>query len=149
MSLAVRSHRVGHGWNDLACMHALEKEMATYSSIFAWRIPGMEEPGGLLSMGSHRVRHYWSDLAAAAAAAGKSEKFLNIVSLSLTVWDFQFPGFRHGFYSSWYVLDRGHDIARLSHYYIFLSIKNKFVYITTSLDMQVVCNSEISRNENT
>ena len=148
MSLAVRSHRVGHGWNDLACTHALEKEMATYSSIFAWRIPGMEEPGGLLSMGSHRVRHYWSDLAAAAAAAGKSEKFLNIVSLSLTVWDFQFPGFRHGFYS-WYVLDRGHDIARLSHYYIFLSIKNKFVYITTSLDLQVVCNSEISGNENT
>ena len=35
----------------------LEKEMATHSSIFAWRIPGAEEPGGLLSMGSHRVRH--------------------------------------------------------------------------------------------
>ena len=32
-------------------MHALEKEMATHSSILAWRIPGMEEPGGLLSMG--------------------------------------------------------------------------------------------------
>ena len=37
--------------------HALEKEMATHSSILAWRIPGMGEPGGLLSMGSHRVRH--------------------------------------------------------------------------------------------
>ena len=37
--------------------HALEKEMATHSSVLAWRIPGMEEPGGLLSMGSHRVRH--------------------------------------------------------------------------------------------
>ena len=36
--------------------HALEKEMATYSSVLAWRIPGMREPGGLLSMGSHRVR---------------------------------------------------------------------------------------------
>ena len=36
---------------------ALEKEMATHSSVLAWRIPGMEEPGGLLSMGSHRVRH--------------------------------------------------------------------------------------------
>ena len=35
----------------------LEKEMATHSSILAWRIPGTEEPGGLLSMGSHRVRH--------------------------------------------------------------------------------------------
>ena len=48
--------------------HALEKEMATHSSVLAWRIPGMEEPGGLWSMGSHRVEHYWRDLAAAAAA---------------------------------------------------------------------------------
>ena len=45
--------------------HALEKEMATHSSVLAWRIPGMEEPGRLPSMGSHRVRHDWSDLAAA------------------------------------------------------------------------------------
>ena len=49
--------------------HALEKEMATHSSVLAWRIQRMVEPGGLLSMGSHRVRHNWSDLAAAAAAA--------------------------------------------------------------------------------
>ena len=35
--------------------HALEKEIATYSSVLAWRIPGMGEPGGLPSMGSHRV----------------------------------------------------------------------------------------------
>ena len=48
--------------------HALEKEMATHSSVLAWRIPGTGEPGGLPSMGSHRVRHNWSDLAAAAAA---------------------------------------------------------------------------------
>ena len=46
----------------------LEKEMATHSSVLAWRIPGTVEPGGLLSMGSHRVRHDSSDLAAAAAA---------------------------------------------------------------------------------
>ena len=39
--------------------------MATHSSVLAWRIPGMGEPGGLLSMGSHRVAHDWSDLAAA------------------------------------------------------------------------------------
>jgi len=38
-------------------LHALEKEMATYSSILAWRIPGTGEPGGLPSMGSHRVGH--------------------------------------------------------------------------------------------
>ena len=49
--------------------HALEKEMATHSSVLAWRTPGMGEPGGLPSMGSHRVGHDWSDLAAAAAAA--------------------------------------------------------------------------------
>jgi len=47
--------------------HALEKEMATHSSVLAWRIPGTAEPGGLLSMGSHRVGHDWSNLAAAAA----------------------------------------------------------------------------------
>ena len=48
--------------------HALEQEMATHSSVLAWRIPGTGEPGGLPSMGSHRVRHNWSDLTAAAAA---------------------------------------------------------------------------------
>ena len=45
--------------------HALKKEMATHSSVLAWRIPGTGEPDGLLSMGSHRVGHNWSDLAAA------------------------------------------------------------------------------------
>ena len=48
--------------------HALEKEMATHSSVLAWRIPGTGEPGELPSMGSHRVGHNRSDLAAAAAA---------------------------------------------------------------------------------
>ena len=45
--------------------HAFE-DMATHSSVLAWRIPGTGEPGGLLSMGSHRVGHDWSGLAAAA-----------------------------------------------------------------------------------
>ena len=48
--------------------HALEKEMATHSSVPAWRIPGMAEPGELPSTGSHRVGHNWSDLAEAAPA---------------------------------------------------------------------------------
>ena len=48
--------------------HALEKEMATYSSVLAWKIPRTGEPGGLPSMGSHSVGHNWSNLAAAAAA---------------------------------------------------------------------------------
>ena len=46
--------------------HTYEKEMATHSSVLAWRIPGTGESGGLPSMGSHRVGHDWSDLAAAA-----------------------------------------------------------------------------------
>ena len=45
--------------------HSLEQEMATHSSVLAWRIPGAREPGGLTSVGSHRVGHHWSDLAAA------------------------------------------------------------------------------------
>ena len=51
--------------------HALEKEMATHSSVLAWRIPGTGEPGRLPSMGLHRVGHNWSDLAAAAAYKSK------------------------------------------------------------------------------
>ena len=46
--------------------HALEKEMATHSSVLAWRMQGTAEPGGLPSMGSNRVGHDWSNLAAAA-----------------------------------------------------------------------------------
>ena len=56
-------HGVVKSWTRLSDFtftfhfHALEKEMATHSSILAWRIPGTEEPGGMSSMGSHRVRH--------------------------------------------------------------------------------------------
>ena len=53
--------------------HALEKEMATHSSVLAWRIAGTGEPGGLPSMGLHRVGHDWSDLAAAAAVINEVE----------------------------------------------------------------------------
>ena len=49
-------------------LSSIGEQMATHSSILAWRIPGTEEPGRLQSMGLHRVRHDWSDLAAAAAA---------------------------------------------------------------------------------
>ena len=59
--------------------------MATHSSILAWRIPGMGEPGGLPSMGSHRVRHDWSDLVAAAAAA--AAKSLQMVTLAMKLKD--------------------------------------------------------------
>ena len=62
-------HGVAKSWTQLSDftftfhLHALEKEMATRSSVLAWRIPGTVEPGGLPSMGSHRVGHDWSDLA--------------------------------------------------------------------------------------
>ena len=63
-------------------LHALEKEMATHSSVFAWRIPGTGEPGGLPSLGSHRVGHDWSALASAAACA----QSLSCSWLSSTPW---------------------------------------------------------------
>ena len=56
-------HGVTERWTQLSDIpftfhfHALEKEMATHSSILAWRIPGTREPGGLPSMGLHRVGH--------------------------------------------------------------------------------------------
>ena len=56
-------HGVAEGWTRPSNFtftfhfHALEKEMATHSSVLAWRIPGTGEPGGLPSMGSHRVGH--------------------------------------------------------------------------------------------
>ena len=56
-------HGVAEGWTQLSDFiftfhsHALEKEMATHSSVLAWRIPGTGEPGGLPSLGSRRVGH--------------------------------------------------------------------------------------------
>ena len=54
-------------------MH-LQKEMATHSSVLAWRIPGMGKPWWAASMGSHKVGHDWSDLAAAAAGDRRSHE---------------------------------------------------------------------------
>ena len=56
----------------------MEKEMATHSSVLAWRIPGSGELGRLLSMGSHRVGHDWSNLAAAAASPSNLLFLFNI-----------------------------------------------------------------------
>ena len=56
-------HGVAKSWTRLRDftftfhLHTLEKEMATHSNVFAWRIPGTGEPGGLSSMGSQRVGH--------------------------------------------------------------------------------------------
>jgi len=65
-------HGVDKSWTRLSDFtftfpfHALEKEMATHSSVLAWRIPGTGEPVELPPMGSHRVGHDWSNAAAAA-----------------------------------------------------------------------------------
>ena len=75
--LSTGLHRVGCDWSDLACLHALEKEMATHSSILAWRIPGTGEPGGLPSMGSRKVRYDWSDLAAAVSLEIKLKSYFS------------------------------------------------------------------------
>ena len=90
-----------HAWTQLSNFtftfhfHALEKEMATHSSVLAWRIPGTTEPGGLPSMGSHRVGHDWSDLAAAACPCTHTHLPLDISfskssasHLSLSLKDF-------------------------------------------------------------
>ena len=70
--------------------HVLEKEMATHSSVLAWRIPGMGKPGRLPSMGSHSVGHDWSDLAAAAALkhwyASSAKKVVgNLIEVALNM----------------------------------------------------------------
>ena len=78
------SWRVGQDWATSLSLftftfhfHALEKEMATHSSVLAWGIPGTGKPGGLPSMGSHKVGHDWSD---AAAAVEKAREFQKSIS---------------------------------------------------------------------
>ena len=58
----------------------LEKEMATHSSVLAWRIPGTGEPGGLPSVGSHRVGRDWSDLVVVVAVVSHSMTFATFVN---------------------------------------------------------------------
>ena len=67
----------------------LQKEMATQSSVLAWRILWTEEPGGFLSMGSHRVRHNWSDL----ALESERQEFESWLTLTLLI--FFEPHFPH------------------------------------------------------
>ena len=65
--------------------HASEKEMATHSSVLAWRIPGTGEPGGLPSMGLNRVGHDWNNLAAAAAEMFKCVSEREILDQNVSV----------------------------------------------------------------
>ena len=88
--MSIGSNRVGYDWSDLACMHALEKEMATHSSVLAWRIPGTEEPGGLPSMGSHsrtRLQRQQQQRLSSSSSSGMWVSwFLHKNSPSTTTW---------------------------------------------------------------
>ena len=93
-------------WLRLAYL-LLEKEMATHSSILAWRIPGTGEPGGLPSMGSHRVGHDWSGLAVAAYLLG-GEWIRSDITFSRSP----------GEYANWYKLSEGqsrHSYQKSKH----------------------------------
>ena len=83
----MRLLRVRHDFTFTFHFHALEKEMATHSSVLAWRIPGMGERGGLPSMESHRVRHNWSDLAAAVSHGMNVKVKVSITQSSPTLCD--------------------------------------------------------------
>ena len=73
-------HGVAKSWTRLSDFtftfhfHALEKEMATHSSVLAWRIPGMGKPGGLLSMGSHRVGYPLKQLSSSSSSSSSVDK---------------------------------------------------------------------------
>ena len=128
-------HLIGLEWNSHQCsficfFHFLKpyqpvKEMATHSSILAWRIPGTEEPGGLLSMGSHRVRHHWSNLAA-AAYEGASQLALVVKNppasagdpgnVSLIPGSGKSPGGGHGSPLQYSCLENSHGQRSLASY---------------------------------
>ena len=76
----------------------MEKEMATHSSVFAWRIPGTAEPGGLPSMGSHRVKHDWRDLVVVVEGTHTTKGALQkddviISKISSIQWQVEDPGY--------------------------------------------------------
>ena len=78
-------HRVGHDWIDLARMHALEREMATHSSVLAWRIPGMGEPCGLPSMGS-QSRTRLKRLSSSSSSIAFFKCYAQTLALGLQWW---------------------------------------------------------------
>ena len=91
-------HGVAKSWTRLSDItftfhfHALEKEMATHSSVLAWRIPGTGQPSGLPpSMGSHRVGRDWSDLAAAAAWGAQVTLHILAQATKAKAWSTLYP----------------------------------------------------------
>ena len=95
----------------VSCIYTLEKEMATHSSVLAWRIPETAEPGGLPSVGSHRVGHDWSDLA--AAAAFMQNGFEEVLNTGPLLWWFFFYTFICSitYFALFKILDRKHKVG--------------------------------------
>ena len=92
---------------------ALEKEMATHSSVLSWRIPGNGEPVGLPSMVSHRVGHDWSNLAAAAAAYWKYRWHKQMERYTVLLdWKYQY-------YSNDHIIQGNLQIQYNTHWRIF------------------------------
>ena len=75
-SIQMRSDSKRARCQNTPLANVLEKEMATHSSVLAWRIPRAEEPAGLPSMGSHKVRYNWGDLAASLGCSSFLHVFL-------------------------------------------------------------------------
>ena len=111
-------HGVTKSWTRLSDFtftfhfHALEKEMAAHSSVLAWRIPGMGEAGGLLSMGSHRVEHDYSNLAVSSmqfllySSWGK-RKVLTTLTSNLTFCSMKI--LQGSIMGTWYSIDKRHS----------------------------------------
>ena len=104
--------------------------MATHSSVLAWRIPGIEEPRGLLSMGSHRVGQDWSHLAAAAAVESWNHSFSKSVATPPPNWpDVQSSksSFTASLVVTWHI---GSQWAYFCTKYIVASIKCMWVLVS-------------------
>ena len=139
-------HGVAKSWTRLSNFtftfhfHALEKEMATHSSVLAWRIPGTGEPGRLLSMGSHRVGHDWSDLAAA-----DDRTRMNVITQRLIV------------YNTWIILallKNKMQIWRKREYVnenidLKIMVYNTWIFLALLKTKMEICRGKEYMNENT
>ena len=139
-------HGVAKSWTRLSNFtftfhfHALEKEMATHSSVLAWRIPGTGEPGRLLSMGSHRVGHDWSDLAAA-----DDRTRMNVITQRLIV------------YNTWIILallKNKMEIWRKREYVnenidLKIMVYNTWIFLALLKTKMEICRGKEYMNENT
>ena len=106
--------------------------MATHSSIFAWRIPWIEEPGGLQSMGSHRVRHAWVTNTLTARVTGmRWYPTVALVGMSSISWSFVSVQNLHLF---------------LNHQMVLLFICKTSLYILDQMDgFQIIFSQAIGR----